>query len=214
MTDLRVLVLAEDPLARAGLVALLQAEDNIAIAAQTRPDADLLEATPHDVALYDLGWDIDSDELPTAETPAIELDTPLLLFVPDDTHLNTLIRLLTSEPRSASWGILSRGTGSDALVAALHATTHGIITLDPDFVPHVAPSTLLDIDPPLADLTPREREVLDLLAEGLPNKAIARQLTISEYTVKFHVNAILSKLDAGSRTEAVVRATRLGLISL
>ena len=66
----------------------------------------------------------------------------------------------------------------------------------------------------MEDLTPREREVLRLLAEGLPNKAIARQLGISEHTVKFHVNAILGKLAVASRTEAVVRATRLGLIPL
>jgi DNA-binding NarL/FixJ family response regulator len=57
-------------------------------------------------------------------------------------------------------------------------------------------------------------EVLQLLAEGLPNKAIARRLDISDHTVKFHVNAILSKLGAQSRTDAVVRATRLGLILL
>jgi DNA-binding NarL/FixJ family response regulator len=63
-------------------------------------------------------------------------------------------------------------------------------------------------------LTPREQEVLQLLAEGLPNKTIADRLYISEHTVKFHVNAILSKLGAQSRTEAVVRATRLGLLLL
>ena len=63
-------------------------------------------------------------------------------------------------------------------------------------------------------LTPREQEVLQLLAEGLPNKTIADRLYISEHTVKFHVNAILSKLGAQSRTEAVVRATRLGILLL
>jgi DNA-binding NarL/FixJ family response regulator len=57
-------------------------------------------------------------------------------------------------------------------------------------------------------------EVLQLLAEGLANKAIAHRLDISDHTVKFHVNAILSKFGAQSRTEAVVRATRLGLILL
>ena len=56
--------------------------------------------------------------------------------------------------------------------------------------------------------------MLQLLAEGLPNKAIAAQLSISEHTVKFHVNAIMGKLGAQSRTEAVTRATRSGLILL
>jgi two-component system, NarL family, nitrate/nitrite response regulator NarL len=53
-----------------------------------------------------------------------------------------------------------------------------------------------------------------LLAEGMSNRAIAQVLAISEHTVKFHVNAIMTKLDAQSRTEAVVRATRLGLLLL
>ena len=63
-------------------------------------------------------------------------------------------------------------------------------------------------------MTSRELEVLWLLAEGLPNKAIASRLGISEHTVKFHVNSIMGKLSAQSRTDAVVRATRLGLILL
>jgi DNA-binding NarL/FixJ family response regulator len=63
-------------------------------------------------------------------------------------------------------------------------------------------------------LTAREREVLQLVAQGMPNKSIARELAISEHTVKFHVNAILSKFGAQSRTEAVVLASRAGLVLL
>lgn len=63
-------------------------------------------------------------------------------------------------------------------------------------------------------LTPRERQVLVLVADGLPNKAIARSLGISEHTVKFHVGSLLSKLGAGSRTEAVTLATRRGLLAV
>jgi DNA-binding NarL/FixJ family response regulator len=66
----------------------------------------------------------------------------------------------------------------------------------------------------LEELTPRELDVLSLLTEGLTNKAIAQRLGISEYTVKFHVNTIFRKLGAQSRTEAAVRAARLGLIPL
>ena len=69
-------------------------------------------------------------------------------------------------------------------------------------------------DPLIEALTARELAVLRLVAEGLPNKTIAVRLGISEHTVKFHVNAILGKLGVASRTEAVVRATRLGLIFL
>lgn len=70
------------------------------------------------------------------------------------------------------------------------------------------------LDMPAEDLTPRELQVLQLLAEGLPNRAIAQRLQISEHTVKFHVATILSKLEAHTRTEAVIRAIREGLIIL
>ena len=62
--------------------------------------------------------------------------------------------------------------------------------------------------------TPREQDVLKLLAEGLPNKGVASRLEVSEHTVKFHVNSIMGKLNAQSRTEAVILATRLGLLPL
>jgi DNA-binding NarL/FixJ family response regulator len=63
-------------------------------------------------------------------------------------------------------------------------------------------------------LTPRERQVLALLAEGLPNKGIAATLNISDQTVKFHVAAIIGKLGASNRTDAVRRAVRQGLVTL
>jgi DNA-binding CsgD family transcriptional regulator len=65
-----------------------------------------------------------------------------------------------------------------------------------------------------ADLSPRELDVLALLAEGASNKAIARQLGISVHTVKFHVGSLLDKLDATGRTDAVAHAARLGVIHL
>jgi DNA-binding CsgD family transcriptional regulator len=65
-----------------------------------------------------------------------------------------------------------------------------------------------------AALTPRELEVLRLLAEGASNKAIARRLGISVHTAKFHVGSLLDKLDASGRTDAVTHAARLGVIQL
>jgi DNA-binding NarL/FixJ family response regulator len=76
-------------------------------------------------------------------------------------------------------------------------------------------ATNTDAFGPVAEpLTPRETQVLELLAEGLPNKAIAARLQISDQTVKFHVAAICGKLDATNRTDAVRRAVRRGLITL
>ncbi|WP_065754972.1 response regulator transcription factor [Bradyrhizobium paxllaeri] len=69
-------------------------------------------------------------------------------------------------------------------------------------------------EPAEVDLTPRERDVLLLLAEGASNKAIARRLGISVHTAKFHVGSLLDKLDATGRTDAVTHAARLGVINL
>jgi len=71
-----------------------------------------------------------------------------------------------------------------------------------------------DLTPPVEPLTPRELEVLNLLAEGLPNKAIAARLQISDQTVKFHVASICGKLGVGNRTGAVRAAARRGLLAL
>jgi DNA-binding NarL/FixJ family response regulator len=68
--------------------------------------------------------------------------------------------------------------------------------------------------PPAEPLTPREMDVLELLSEGLPNKAIADALGISDQTVKFHISSISAKLGAANRTDAVRRAVRRGLIAL
>jgi DNA-binding CsgD family transcriptional regulator len=70
------------------------------------------------------------------------------------------------------------------------------------------------IEPHGIDLTPRERDVLALMAEGASNKAIARQLGISVHTAKFHVGSVLDKLDATGRTDAVAHAARRGVIEL
>ena len=74
---------------------------------------------------------------------------------------------------------------------------------------------MASVEPELYEaLTPRELEVLEALAQGLPNRAIASHLAISEHTVKFHVSSIFSKLGAQNRTDAVRRGVRLGLVAL
>jgi two-component system nitrate/nitrite response regulator NarL len=98
----------------------------------------------------------------------------------------------------------------------LRAVVQGLIVLDDSF----AAALLREVDdtpppPELAEsLTPREAEVLQLLTQGLANKAIAQRLGISDHTVKFHVNSILGKLGVQSRGEAIVQAMRLGLVAL
>lgn len=205
--ELRVLVVAADALARAGLAALLAEEPGILVAGQSAPVADwddLLAAYHPDAVVWDWGWDPSSA---LAQAPALDAPgVPVVALLPDE------------DAAAEAWGagihgLLPRQAAPEQIVGALRAVAAGVAALDPALVEAlVAPRAALDAPDPL--LTPREAEVLRLLAEGLANKAIAQRLDISEHTVKFHVNAILRKLDAQSRTEAVIEATRRGLILL
>jgi len=112
-------------------------------------------------------------------------------------------------------GAALRSGSVERIAAAVRAVSEGLIAVDEDLAAALlgrvrSPALQLLAEP----LTAREQEVVQLLAQGLSNKAVGERLGISEHTAKFHVNAILSKLDAQSRTEAVVRAARLGLILL
>jgi len=115
--------------------------------------------------------------------------------------------------------ILEPGADADTLRLALAALKQGLSVFPSALgaVPsHEERAETRDIEPAASgeSLTPRELEVLAALADGASNKAIARRLGISFHTVKFHVAAILEKLDAESRTEAVAEAARRGLVML
>jgi two-component system nitrate/nitrite response regulator NarL len=126
--------------------------------------------------------------------------------------------VLSDQPltsRLFRWGVhavLPRDATSGQIVAALHAASAGMIA-----VPMEAASVLAipaGSESEVESLTPREMETLEMLAEGLSNKQIAVRLHISEHTAKFHVNSILGKLGAGTRTEAVMRGLRSGLLKV
>jgi DNA-binding NarL/FixJ family response regulator len=205
-TDLHVLVVAADPLARTGLATLLADQPACTVSGQVSGETDLataLEVYRPDVVAWDLGWDPASALERLADLE--EAGPPVVVLLPDETHA-------AGAWAAGARGLLPREVTAARLVATLTAVLHGLTVLDPALNDALQPSTELAPAPLVEELTPRELEVLQLLAEGLSNKAIAYQLDISEHTVKFHVNAIMNKLGAQSRTEAAVRATRLGLI--
>ncbi len=205
MTDLRVLVVSHDPLARAGLAALLDQQPGCDVVGRLADDevqSPALEVYQPDVLVWDLGWNSVPGLERMGEIP--EDAPPVLALVAHETQAD--------EARSAgARGVLLRETDADVMLPALSAVARGLVVLDPSLARRATTSGSSD---PVPDLTPRERQALALLAEGLPNKTIASRMGISEHTVKFHVNSILGKLGAQSRTEAVTRATRLGLILL
>ena len=113
-------------------------------------------------------------------------------------------------------GILPINVDAQQLSAALKAIGHGFVVLHPSelAVARSARASATDFAEDVEALTVRERDVLQMLAQGLANKEIAVRLGISEHTVKFHVASILGKLGASTRTEAVSIALRRGLILL
>jgi DNA-binding NarL/FixJ family response regulator len=206
--NVRVLVVADDALARAGLATLLSSQAGCTVVGQVGGDSDLVQAVQvyhPDVAIWDLGM-----------TPAVSLErldgfrdggVPVVALVPDETA--------ASDAWSAgARGVLLRNAQAGPLVSALKVVAEGLAVFGPELASTLLPARTRSHETPAEELTPRELQVLQLLAEGQPNKEIARRLGISEHTVKFHVNAILGKLNVQSRTEAVVRATRLGLVLL
>ncbi len=211
---LRVVVIAAYPAVRAGLVALL-AEDPLLLPIeplgmsgrrQARTDQEVIEPVPAAIV-------VDLNGLPEHRLDDLADAYPGVPFV-----------LLGGNPASDGPGLggepiayLSQEADGATLSAAVRGVEQGLTVLDPSLVvaanlhahPVVGPT------PDSSDvLTAREREVLTLVADGYPNKAIARELGISEHTAKFHVGSLLAKLNAGSRTEAVTVATRRGLLTV
>jgi DNA-binding NarL/FixJ family response regulator len=201
-----VLIVASDPLARAGLATLLADQPGCTVVGRVAAETDLvaaLDVYQPDIIVWDLGWEPDLTNLPDFK----ELDLPVVVLLPDETRA-------AEAWMAGARGLLLRDVEVERLLAAIQAAYQDLVIVDPSLAPALLSTKFPDYAHPIEELSPRELEVLQLLAEGLPNKAIAYQLNISEHTVKFHVNAIMGKLGAQSRTEAAVRAARLGLILL
>jgi DNA-binding NarL/FixJ family response regulator len=200
---LRVLVYARYPAVRTGLRELLAAagfevagELTANEAVEPLPDADVLVA--------DLAGARDDAVVPADLAGAL----PVVHLVD-----NAAAVVLDADAPAAGW--LPRDADGESLAAAVRAVAAGMLVLDPAFArPLDRLRVSGDGDAPPTTLTARELDVLRLVADGLPNKGIALALGISEHTVKFHLGAVLSKLDAHSRTEAVTVAARRGLLAL
>ncbi len=142
------------------------------------------------------------------------------------THPDTPVVMLTSSDderdlfeclRAGAQGYLVKDIEPKRLLASLQETLQGKMTIAPSLTDALARTLAPDRKPqdlppdPFAMLTPRERDILERLAEGESNKDIARRLGISDGTVKLHVKSVLRKLGVHSRVEAAVKAVDLGL---
>jgi two-component system nitrate/nitrite response regulator NarL len=181
---IRVLIEAPDVLTRIGLEALLRGALEIELASSIA-DTDVVVRTGHQDH-------VDFDSPP----PAVLLADGL----PSQDALRSGVR-----------AVIPRDAPPAQIVAAIYAAAAGLVAVPAEDAGLIMPGSA---EPIPETLTPREAEVLEMLAEGVSNKIIAYRLNISEHTAKFHVNSILAKLNAGTRTEAVTRGIRMGLIKL
>ena len=170
-----------------------------------------LDVLAPDIVLLDPGAEM--DVLFEALEPLLsaQLLPPLVLIASD-------VDLVKDAIETGMLGFLLPDASADEITAALRAAINGLTAVDTRAMRLLLQRTPAEPPPAVEGdyeaLTPREREVLQLIAQGLPNKTIALELGISEHTVKFHVGSILAKLDASSRAEALARAARVGLIVL
>jgi two-component system, NarL family, response regulator YdfI len=147
------------------------------------------------------------------ETPVITYNGLPVLALIDNPTAGWAAQALRSGVKS----ILPREAGSEEIAAAIQAAHRGLVLLDPAIAQQMLqrigtpPSP---VPPSYENLTPRENEVLAMLAEGLANREIADRLGVSDHTIKFHISSILDKLGASTRTEAVTLGLRMGLIVL
>jgi DNA-binding NarL/FixJ family response regulator len=216
MTDpIRILVADDHPVVRDGLVAMLGTQPDFVVVGEAATGTEAVrnaaQAQP-DVVLLDLAMpELDGVEAlrhlrarcPTAH---------VIVFTAFDTD-----ERIVSAVQAGAEGYLLKGAPRDELFKAIRVVSAGGSLLQPvvaskllQHISHQSESRDLDLEP----LTERERDVLQLLAQGKSNKEIGAALVISERTVKFHVSSIMGKLGASNRTEAVTIAAQRGLVKL
>jgi DNA-binding NarL/FixJ family response regulator len=207
---IRVLVEAKPAITRAGLEAVVHGDPRFALVGEGYRDGDLLHSLQKyspEVLL------LDAAAVPVSLQPALHQPgapaTVLLIANPVRAEIR---RALQTGVRA----ILLREATPREILGALESAAAGLAVVSPEVLDSLLPasSELAGADDlPLGEpLTARESEILALLANGSGNKEIAGRLHISEHTVKFHVSSILAKLGAATRTEAVSRGYRVGLI--
>jgi len=211
---IRVFIVAASPLSRANLKSLLRAR-KVEIVGSGPNLESLWDQPPEvevDIVLMDASGDYFGEMMNSLNQSQLSSEAAVVVLS-DGSEPGRLAEALRAGVRT----ILPSDASPDQIVASLEAAAAGLIVLHPAEVdamfpaPEAASSPLADLIEPL---TPRESEVLQMLASGLTNKEIANRLAISEHTVKFHVASILGKLGAASRTEAVTLGIRRGLVLL
>ncbi len=201
-----VAVVTDDPLLRTGLDSILHQAGG--------DDVSVVELGDAEVALWDAG--VDGSRALARLRDISTIRVPVVAVLADANHLQPALA-------AGARGVVMRDQVGPGIAAALQAVRSGLTVIDTALAPGLVATQPPKVAPHepvnrrkggIGELTDRERQVVVLLAEGLSNKLIADRLGISDHTAKFHVNGVMAKLGASTRTEAVVEAVRRGLVSL
>jgi two-component system, NarL family, response regulator YdfI len=192
---IRVAIAASSAIVRAGLAAVLGAEDGIEVAGDDPGAVDVVVTDSED------GDPAFRDE---AAPSVVLIDHPEAAWI-------------AAAIRAGVRAILPRAARPAEIAAAVRAAAAGLVSFDPAAAEELlgaAPTAAVTPETAVEPLTPREIEVLRMMADGASNKVLAGRLGISDHTAKFHVASVLAKLGAGTRTEAVTIGIRRGLVLL
>lgn len=208
---IRVLIGARSEVVRAGLTSLLTADPRFQVVGTfSIDDLTRVEDLQPEVVLLDLDSPSDESLLAAIQSGGALVNSSLMILTEDPESL--AVDVLGSGLRA----ILPRYATPEEIIAAIQAAATGLVALHPDIfdsmLSRIRPGQQSELDPSDQILTPREIEVLRMIAEGLGNKEIASKLSISDHTVKFHISSIFAKLGASNRAEAVTLGIRHGLI--
>lgn len=199
---MRILIVDDHPIVRDGLKAVLSLESDFEVVGEAGDGRQALsryaELEP-DLVMLDLEMPVLDGIATLKQLPAGARVLVLTVFDTDERIIEAI--------RAGARGYLLKDSPREQIFQALR-----LIHAGGTLLPSAALKRL--VSPPREQLTPREQEVLDLLGQGLANREIAQELSVSERTVKFHVSAILAKLGAANRTEALSLAVQQGLIRI
>jgi RNA polymerase sigma factor (sigma-70 family) len=212
-----VMIVDDDDLMREGLRAVLSSDERIEVVEEAADGRVAVQRARHarpDVVLMDVRMPELDGIAATAELLAAAPASRVMILTTfeDDSYILGALRAGAS-------GFLLKRSSPENLIAAIHTVAAGEALLSPSvtqrLIDHVArhPVIAEGANPQLDELTPREREVLELIAQGLSNREIAAELTVEETTVKSHVKRVLMKLQARDRVQAVIFAYESGLVS-
>ncbi|CAM3809311.1 response regulator [Smaragdicoccus niigatensis] len=211
MTTIRVVVADDHPMVRYGITAVLAGEPDIEVVAEASDGEELVAAvtrTYPDLVITDLAMPKLNGIGAIARLRHAAPDAPVLVLTmhADDESVFAALR-------AGARGYLIKGTDAAELVRAIRSVAAGDAVYGAPIAARLIASFTgsAPAAQPFADLTQREREVLDLLAAGLRNHAIAARLDLAEKTVRNHVSAVLIKLQVSDRTAAAIKAREAGL---